>query len=139
MIRKKWWNWRRPPSSISVSYTHLVASRYDLMNDLMSGGIHRLWKAYLIDRLYPRPGQTLLDIAGGTGDIAARFLDRAGADAQAIVCDINESMVATGRDRAIDRGRIDGIDWVVGDAERLPLAAMSVDSCTCLLYTSRCV
>jgi demethylmenaquinone methyltransferase/2-methoxy-6-polyprenyl-1,4-benzoquinol methylase len=107
-----------------------VAGRYDLMNDLMSGGIHRLWKAYLIDRLHPRPGQKLLDIAGGTGDIAARFLDRAGADAQAIVCDINESMVATGRNRAIDRGRIDGIDWVVGDAERLPLAAMSVDSCT---------
>jgi demethylmenaquinone methyltransferase / 2-methoxy-6-polyprenyl-1,4-benzoquinol methylase len=107
-----------------------VAGRYDLMNDLMSGGIHRLWKSYLIDRLNPRPGQTLLDIAGGTGDIASRFLDRAGPDALAIVCDINASMVVTGRDRAIDRGRIGGIEWLVGDAERLPLAGMSVAACT---------
>src|SRR5271170_3965803 len=90
-----------------------VASRYDLMNDLMSGGIHRLWKAQLIDRLNPRPGQRLIDLAGGTGDIALRFLARAGATAAVLVCDINEAMVLTGRDRAIDRGRIDGIQWVV--------------------------
>ncbi|HUZ71375.1 MAG TPA: bifunctional demethylmenaquinone methyltransferase/2-methoxy-6-polyprenyl-1,4-benzoquinol methylase UbiE [Stellaceae bacterium] len=107
-----------------------VADRYDLMNDLMSGGVHRLWKSYLIDRLNPRPGQTLLDVAGGTGDIALRFLDRAGVASRAVVCDINEAMLRRGRDRAIDRGRIDGIEWIAGDAERLPVAAMSVDACT---------
>jgi demethylmenaquinone methyltransferase/2-methoxy-6-polyprenyl-1,4-benzoquinol methylase len=107
-----------------------VADRYDLMNDLMSGGVHRLWKSYLIDRLNPRPGQTLVDVAGGTGDIALRFLTRAGADARAVVCDINQAMLERGRDRAIDAGRLSGIDWVAGDAERLPLASMSADACT---------
>jgi len=104
-----------------------VAPRYDLMNDLMSGGIHRLWKAQLIDRLNPRPGQRLVDVAGGTGDIALRFLERGG---NAIVCDINEAMLRAGRDRAIDRGRVEGIEWLAGDAEQLPLAAMSADACT---------
>jgi demethylmenaquinone methyltransferase / 2-methoxy-6-polyprenyl-1,4-benzoquinol methylase len=106
-----------------------VAARYDLMNDLMSGGVHRLWKSYLIDRLNPRPGQTLLDVAGGTGDIAMRFLDRAGAGSQVVVCDINESMVRCGRDRAIDRGRLNEIAWVVGDAEALPIKSAGVDAC----------
>jgi demethylmenaquinone methyltransferase / 2-methoxy-6-polyprenyl-1,4-benzoquinol methylase len=106
-----------------------VSPRYDLMNDLMSGGIHRVWKAQLIDRLNPRPGQTLVDIAGGTGDIALRFLDRAGAGAAALVCDLTPAMVSAGRDRAIDRGRIAGIDWIVGDAESLPLASRSADAC----------
>jgi demethylmenaquinone methyltransferase / 2-methoxy-6-polyprenyl-1,4-benzoquinol methylase len=106
-----------------------VSPRYDLMNDLMSGGIHRLWKAELIDRLAPRPGQTLLDVAGGTGDIAERFLARAGKGL-AIVCDINESMLNQGRDRAIDAGRLAGIAWVCGDAERLPVADASVDAYT---------
>ena len=107
-----------------------VAERYDLMNDLMSGGIHRRWKAFLIDRLNPRPGQSLLDIAGGTGDVALRFLDRAGPSGVAFVCDINETMLRRGRDRAIDRGRLDGIAWLVGDAERLPLATSCLDAVT---------
>lgn len=107
-----------------------VAARYDLMNDLMSGGIHRLWKAQLLDRLAPRPGQLLLDLAGGTGDIARRFLDRAGPTGAAIVCDINESMIRRGRDRSIDRGAVDDIDWIAGNAEALPLASSSVDACT---------
>ena len=107
-----------------------VASRYDVMNDLMSGGIHRLWKVQLIDELAPRPGQKLLDLAGGTGDIARRFLDRAGKDAGVVVCDINEAMLRTGRDRSIDRGVLDNIIWLVGDAESLPLASGSVDACT---------
>src|SRR5580693_992023 len=93
-----------------------VAPRYDLMNDLMSAGIHRLWKAELIDRLAPRSGQCLLDVAGGTGDIAQRFVHRAG-EARAIVCDINESMLQRGRDRAIDAGILAGIDCVWGDTE----------------------
>lgn len=107
-----------------------VASRYDLMNDLMSGGIHRLWKAQLLARLDPRPGQVLLDLAGGTGDIARRFLARAGDGGGAIVCDINETMIREGRDRSIDRGVLDDLAWIVGNAEDLPLASNSVDACT---------
>jgi demethylmenaquinone methyltransferase / 2-methoxy-6-polyprenyl-1,4-benzoquinol methylase len=107
-----------------------VASRYDFMNDLMSGGIHRRWKAQLIDRLNPRPGETLLDLAGGTGDIARRFLGRTGDSGAVIVCDINAAMVEAGRDRAIDDGILTAIRWVVGDAENLPLGDASVDCCT---------
>ena len=107
-----------------------VASRYDLMNDLMSGGIHRRWKADLIARLHPRPGEILLDLAGGTGDIARRFLGRAGKTGQVIVCDINASMVAAGRDRALDDGVLSGVTWLVGNAEELPIADSSIDCCT---------
>lgn len=105
-----------------------VASRYDLMNDLMSGGIHRLWKAEMIRRLNPRPGQVLLDVAGGTGDIAERFVTTAGASA--IVCDVSQAMIEKGRDRAIDRGRLREIAWLCGDAEALPVASRSVDAVT---------
>ena len=107
-----------------------VAGRYDLMNDLMSGGIHRRWKAELIDRLKPRPGEILLDLAGGTGDIARRFLGRAGQSGQVIICDITESMVAAGRDRALDDGILSGITWTVGNAEELPIADASIYCCT---------
>jgi demethylmenaquinone methyltransferase/2-methoxy-6-polyprenyl-1,4-benzoquinol methylase len=105
-----------------------VASRYDLMNDLMSLGIHRLWKAALIDRLAPRPGMRLLDVAGGTGDIAFRFLQAGGE--QVTVCDLTPEMVAIGRDRAIDRGVLHGIEWAVGDAEALPFEDCSFDAYT---------
>lgn len=105
-----------------------VANRYDLMNDLMSGGIHRLWKSSLIDQLRPRAGMHLLDVAGGTGDIAGRFVDAGGG--RVTVCDINRSMVSVGRNRAIDRNKHRGIDWVVGDAEALPLPGNSVDAYT---------
>ncbi|GGF07423.1 ubiquinone/menaquinone biosynthesis C-methyltransferase UbiE [Aliidongia dinghuensis] len=117
-----------------------VAGRYDLMNDLMSAGIHRLWKAALMDWLNPRPGQHLLDVAGGTGDIAFRFLERTrprGATAEhppvaarVTVCDINWNMLGVGRDRAIDRGILVGIDWVCGDAEQLPVPSGSMDCYT---------
>src|SRR5581483_4407848 len=107
-----------------------VARNYDLMNDLMSGGVHRVWKADLIARLQPRPGEILLDLAGGTGDIARRFLGRAGKTGRVIVCDINESMVSAGRDRALDDGVLSGITWLVGNAEELPIADSSVDCCT---------
>jgi demethylmenaquinone methyltransferase/2-methoxy-6-polyprenyl-1,4-benzoquinol methylase len=105
-----------------------VAGRYDLMNDLMSGGIHRLWKAALIDTLRPRATMDLLDVAGGTGDIARRFRDAGGGPVT--VCDINESMLRVGRDKAIDGGLLAGIDWVVGDAEALPLPDCSVGAYT---------
>ena len=107
-----------------------VVDRYDLMNDLLSGGIHRLWKAELIDHLAPRPGQLLLDVAGGTGDIAERFLRRAGEGARVTVCDISARMLERGRDRAIDGGRLAGIDWLAGDAERLPIKSTSIDTYT---------
>lgn len=103
-----------------------VAARYDLMNDLMSLGIHRLWKSEFIDWLHPRPDMHLLDVAGGTGDIAFRFLERGGG--HVTVCDLTEEMVTVGRNRAIDRGIVADIDWVVGDAEALPVADTSVDA-----------
>jgi demethylmenaquinone methyltransferase/2-methoxy-6-polyprenyl-1,4-benzoquinol methylase len=107
-----------------------VAARYDVMNDLMSGGIHRLWKGELIDLLAPRPGERFLDVAGGTGDIALRIWRRAGPTARIVLCDINEAMVTLGRDRAIDANVLAGIDYLVGDAEQLPIASRSIDACT---------
>ena len=91
-----------------------VAARYDLMNDLMSWGVHRLWKTALMDRLRPQPGMRLVDVGGGTGDIALRFLKRGGASVTVI--DASTAMLAVGRDRAVDEGVIDGIAWVCGDA-----------------------
>jgi demethylmenaquinone methyltransferase/2-methoxy-6-polyprenyl-1,4-benzoquinol methylase len=109
-----------------------VATRYDLMNDLMSGGVHRRWKDELVTWLAPRPGQVLLDVAGGTGDIACRALKRLdpARGGGIIVCDVNEQMLEIGRARAIDDGILAGIEWVCGDAEALPIADRSVD-----LYT----
>jgi len=113
-----------------------VSGRYDLMNDLMSGGIHRLWKDAMIDWLAPRPGLRLLDVAGGTGDIALRVMARLGAEraGEIVVCDLTPEMLAVGRDRAIDRGilpnRPGGPHWVCGNAEALPLADRSVEAYT---------
>jgi demethylmenaquinone methyltransferase/2-methoxy-6-polyprenyl-1,4-benzoquinol methylase len=107
-----------------------VARRYDLMNDLMSAGVHRLWKEALLDWLAPRKGTLHLDLAGGTGDIAFRLLDRVEREARVVVVDINAEMIQVGRDRALDRGLIGEIAWVVGDAMALPLADRSIDACT---------
>lgn len=107
-----------------------VAESYDLMNDLMSGGVHRLWKTAMIDWLMPRPGYHLLDVAGGTGDIAFRFLDKVKGNGAVTVLDINHAMLSVGQDRAIDQGRVTGIDWVNGDAQSLPLPDKSVDAFT---------
>jgi demethylmenaquinone methyltransferase / 2-methoxy-6-polyprenyl-1,4-benzoquinol methylase len=103
-----------------------VASRYDLMNDLMSAGIHRLWKDAMMDWLAPRPGQRLLDVAGGTGDIAFRFLRRA-PGASAVVCDMTEAMLAEGRKRAEAGSLAERLDWVAGDAMSLPFGDASFD------------
>jgi demethylmenaquinone methyltransferase/2-methoxy-6-polyprenyl-1,4-benzoquinol methylase len=103
-----------------------VASKYDIMNDVMSMGIHRIWKDAMMDWLAPRPGQNLLDVAGGTGDIAFRFLDRA-RTAQATVLDMTESMLIEGRKRA-EAGRMaNSLGWVVGDAMALPFKANTFD------------
>lgn len=106
-----------------------VARRYDLMNDLMSGGLHRLWKDSLVDELRPRAGMHVVDLAGGTGDIAFRILRRA-PGIRVTVADINTDMLTVGRDRAFDRGLVDGIEWVTADAEALPFPDRSVDACT---------
>ncbi len=110
-----------------------VAGRYDLMNDLMSGGLHRLWKRMLIDRLNPRPGMRLVDIAGGTGDIAERFLRRAGGavtGSTAVICDINEAMLRVGSERLIDAGIVHGVSCVCCNAEALALQSRRADGCT---------
>lgn len=97
-----------------------VASRYDLMNDLMSGGIHRLWKRFTIELSAVRPGHTVLDIAGGTGDLAARFAQLVGGEGTVVLADINASMLRVGRDKLLDTGRLDGIEFVQADAQHLP-------------------
>lgn len=97
-----------------------VAGRYDLMNDLMSGGVHRLWKDRFVRLMRPRADTPLLDVAGGTGDIAFRYLRRGGPGARVTVCDINAEMLAVGRARALDRGHARDVTWVRGDAQALP-------------------
>ena len=103
-----------------------VASRYDIMNDVMSGGIHRVWKDAMMDWLAPRSGQKLLDVAGGTGDIAYRFLKRAG-QGHATVLDLTEEMLIEGRKRAEASQMVDQLDWSVGDAMALPFPDNSFD------------
>jgi demethylmenaquinone methyltransferase / 2-methoxy-6-polyprenyl-1,4-benzoquinol methylase len=107
-----------------------VARRYDLMNDLMSGGIHRLWKDRLVALVALRAGEILLDVAGGTGDIARRCLVRTGGGAAAIVCDVNRAMLMAGRDKGLDRGDPAGLQWLCGDATALPVAGESIDAYT---------
>ncbi|WOI56209.1 bifunctional demethylmenaquinone methyltransferase/2-methoxy-6-polyprenyl-1,4-benzoquinol methylase UbiE [Palleronia sp. LCG004] len=106
-----------------------VASRYDVMNDVMSGGIHRLWKDAMMDWLAPRPGQRLLDVAGGTGDVAFRFLKRA-PQASAVVLDLTEPMLIEGRKRAEAERMGERLDWIVGDAMALPFDDRSFDTYT---------
>ena len=103
-----------------------VASKYDIMNDIMSVGIHRIWKEAMMDWLAPRPGQKLLDVAGGTGDISFKFLKRSGSG-HATVLDITENMLIEGRKRAETDQILDRLDWIVGDAMFLPFADNSFD------------
>ena len=103
-----------------------VATRYDIMNDVMSAGIHRLWKDAMMDWLAPRPGQKLLDVAGGTGDIAFRFLKRA-KSGHATVLDLTEPMLIEGRKRAEAERLADSLNWIVGDAMALPFESNTFD------------
>ncbi|MGH7041843.1 MAG: class I SAM-dependent methyltransferase [Acetobacteraceae bacterium] len=102
-----------------------VAPRYDLMNDLMSLGVHRVWKRILLTALAPRPNRTLLDLAGGTGDISFGWQRLGGGPV--VLSDINPAMLAVARDRATDGGRVAGIALLVADAERLPLPDRAFD------------
>lgn len=106
---------------------HSVARKYDLMNDLMSAGTHRLWKDRLIRMIRPRAGMKFLDVAGGTGDIAFRLHKACGGKSSVTVCDINASMLKVGEARAIDRGILHNLDWVEGNAETLPFPDNSFD------------
>ena len=97
-----------------------VATRYDIMNDAMSGGIHRIWKDKFIRQINPQAGDCILDMAGGTGDIAFRHYNHTNGQAKITVSDINEAMLAVGRDRAYDRAITENMDWVTTDAADLP-------------------
>ncbi|HJM50317.1 MAG TPA: class I SAM-dependent methyltransferase [Alphaproteobacteria bacterium] len=107
-----------------------VAERYDLMNTVLGGGVHHLWASSMMDWLAPRPGMRLLDVAGGTGDIANRFLKRLGGTGTAVVCDINQRMLEVGRDRAFNRNQVRGLSWLCGNAEALPIADGFADAYT---------
>ena len=95
-----------------------VAARYDLMNDLMSGGLHRLWKRFAVEASGVRPGESVLDVAAGTGDLARLFAGRVGAQGEVVLTDINSAMLRAGRDRLLDAGKL--LPLVQCDAERLP-------------------
>jgi demethylmenaquinone methyltransferase/2-methoxy-6-polyprenyl-1,4-benzoquinol methylase len=107
-----------------------VATRYDLMNDLMSGGLHRLWKRFTIDRANVQKGQRVLDLAGGTGDLAMKFADKVGDTGEVVLADINLAMLEQGRRRMIDRGYGSNLTITQADAENLPFDDQSFDCIT---------
>jgi demethylmenaquinone methyltransferase / 2-methoxy-6-polyprenyl-1,4-benzoquinol methylase len=111
-----------------------VASRYDLMNDLMSAGLHRVWKRCLVERSAVRPGEHVLDLAGGTGDLARLFAARVGPDGAAVLADINRNMLVQGRDRLLDAGTV--LPLVQCDAEALPFPTASFD-CVAIAFGLR--
>ncbi len=104
-----------------------VAKRYDIMNDIMSGGVHRIWKHITVEISRVKPGQKVLDVAGGTGDLAAKFAKRVGPSGHVVLSDINQSMLDVGRDRLIDKGLVKNISCVLADAQRLPFQDDSFD------------
>ncbi len=109
---------------------HSVADRYDLMNDLMSLGIHRLWKRFTIARTDLRPGQRVLDLAGGTGDLAAKMAHRVGSEGEVVLADINASMLEQGRERLVNAGLAGNLRYVQANAERLPFPDEHFDCIT---------
>ncbi|AIL12372.1 ubiquinone biosynthesis methyltransferase UbiE [Candidatus Paracaedimonas acanthamoebae] len=104
-----------------------VASNYDLMNDVMSFGIHRWWKDQFIQKIAPKKEEKFVDVAGGTGDIALRLLNKSAPETDITICDINPAMLEQGRARTIDQGVIKGLQWVCGTAESLPFPNASFD------------
>ena len=107
-----------------------VADKYDLMNDLMSAGVHRLWKRFALSQTGLRPGQSALDVAGGTGDISAGMAAQVGDDGLVVLSDINAAMLQVGRDRLLDRGLMRNVRFALANAERLPFADESFDCVT---------
>ncbi|AWB66824.1 bifunctional demethylmenaquinone methyltransferase/2-methoxy-6-polyprenyl-1,4-benzoquinol methylase UbiE [Saccharobesus litoralis] len=109
---------------------HSVAAKYDIMNDLMSFGIHRLWKRYTIDNSGVRAGQKILDLAGGTGDLTAKFSRIVGESGQVVLADINNSMLNVGRDKLRNKGIVGNVEYVQANAESLPFADNTFDVVT---------
>ncbi|TVZ40583.1 demethylmenaquinone methyltransferase/2-methoxy-6-polyprenyl-1,4-benzoquinol methylase [Alteromonadaceae bacterium 2753L.S.0a.02] len=109
---------------------HSVAAKYDLMNDVMSGGIHRIWKKFTIELSAVRPGNSVLDIAGGTGDLTAKFAKLVGNSGQVILADINESMLSVGRDKLTDKGILGNVYYAQADAQYLPFPDNTFDCIT---------
>src|SRR5579872_487846 len=109
---------------------HSVASKYDLMNDLMSFGLHRLWKRFTLAECGARPGHVILDIAGGTGDLAREFAKTVGKDGHVVLADINEKMLEQGRMRLLDQGIVSNVSFVQADAEQLPFPDNHFDRIT---------
>src|SRR5688572_17336653 len=109
---------------------HSVAPKYDLMNDVMSLGIHRLWKRFTIELSGARAGHRILDIAGGTGDLTLKFSRIVGPTGSVVLADINESMLRMGRDRLLDLGVANNVTYVQADAEKLPFPEHSFDCIT---------
>ena len=109
---------------------HSVAGKYDLMNDLMSGGVHRIWKRMTIEMSGVRRGNTVLDIAGGTGDLAAKFSRIVGPEGTVVLADINDSMLKVGRDRLMDLGIVNNVKFSQADAQYLPFPDNSFDVIT---------
>ena len=107
-----------------------VASRYDLMNDLMSGGLHRLWKHFTVEQAAVRPGQVVLDLAGGTGDLAGKFASQVGSSGHVVLADINAIMLQQGRRRLIDAGVAGNLSIAQVDAENLPFMSSGFDCIT---------
>jgi demethylmenaquinone methyltransferase/2-methoxy-6-polyprenyl-1,4-benzoquinol methylase len=107
-----------------------VAGKYDIMNDLMSFGVHRLWKHFTLSLTGLKPGQQALDVAGGTGDLALGMLRQVGKQGRVVLSDINPSMLAVGRDRLLDRGFVGNVECLVADAEKLPFEDNSFDCLT---------
>lgn len=116
--------------SLVADVFHSVAAKYDVMNDLMSFGIHRLWKRFTLDCSAVRPGQSVLDLAGGTGDLTALFSKRVGPTGKVVLADINASMLAVGRDKLRDQGLVENIEYVQANAEALPFADNTFDIIT---------
>jgi demethylmenaquinone methyltransferase/2-methoxy-6-polyprenyl-1,4-benzoquinol methylase len=109
---------------------HSVAAKYDVMNDLMSFGVHRLWKRFTIDCSGVRRGQTVLDLAGGTGDLTAKFSRLVGPEGQVFLADINDSMLKVGREKLRDKGIVGNVEYVQANAEELPFEDNSIDIIT---------
>ncbi|MEX1664860.1 bifunctional demethylmenaquinone methyltransferase/2-methoxy-6-polyprenyl-1,4-benzoquinol methylase UbiE [Zhongshania arctica] len=109
---------------------HSVAAKYDLMNDLMSGGVHRLWKRFTIELSGVRSGNAVLDIAGGTGDLAAKFSRLVGPSGRVVLADINDSMLTVGREKLTNKGIVGNIEYVQANAECLPFPDNSFDCIT---------
>lgn len=121
---------RKAKAGLVAGVFHSVAAKYDLMNDLMSAGVHRIWKRFTIELSGVRPGNRVLDLAGGTGDLAAKFSKLVGPEGQVVLADINESMLRIGRDKLTDLGLVGNLQYTQANAEALPFPDNHFDCIT---------